>query len=162
MVPGYIQKYWEGRNMYKFLIFIVVLFMNAGMVSAQVYTWTDKDGQVHYGSQPPVQAKTKEVKINKYTTDRETVDRLDKNRSKARSTSSSTNKRRKSSQSRDAKSGDESNKKICKKYTDRYNRYKRDGVPGINLLTGRKQKLTGKAKQDAIADTKETMDIFCE
>ena len=34
--------------------------------AAQVYTWKDKDGKVHYGDRPPAEAKTEEVKIRSY------------------------------------------------------------------------------------------------
>ena len=34
--------------------------------AAQVYTWKDKDGRVHFGDRPPPEAKADEVRIRSY------------------------------------------------------------------------------------------------
>ena len=44
----------------------LLLLIFVTCATAQVYTWKDKDGKVHYGDRPPAEAKTEEVKIRSY------------------------------------------------------------------------------------------------
>ncbi len=48
------------------LIFTLLVFSTASF--AEIYQWRDKDGQLHFGDQPPAQAKAEQVniKINSY------------------------------------------------------------------------------------------------
>ena len=51
----------------RLLALALVLALYAALpASAQVYTWKDKDGKVHFGDRPPPDAKTEEVKIRSY------------------------------------------------------------------------------------------------
>ena len=43
-------------------LFLVVLLALGGNATAQVYRWTDEQGRVHYGSQPPPGQKADSVK----------------------------------------------------------------------------------------------------
>jgi glutaredoxin len=51
----------------RFLV-AALLAVFAACAAAQVYTWKDKDGKVHYGDRPPAEVKTEEVKIRSYDT----------------------------------------------------------------------------------------------
>ena len=46
------------------VILFCSLFLTTAMTTANVYKWTDKDGNVHYGDQPVSQHKTKKLNIN--------------------------------------------------------------------------------------------------
>lgn len=50
----------------------------------------------------------------------------------------------------------------CRRAKDKLERYLRDGVMGINPLTGKMKKMTGQAAQDAIQSAKDDVAIFCE
>jgi Domain of unknown function (DUF4124) len=50
----------EGLTMRPFIQLVAMLFISA-LVQAQVYKWTDADGQVHYGNQPPAESQSTET-----------------------------------------------------------------------------------------------------
>lgn len=44
------------------LVFISALFIT-GSSNAEIYKWRDKDGNLHFGDKPPVEAKSQKVKL---------------------------------------------------------------------------------------------------
>lgn len=48
------------------VLLAVAGLLAATAVSGQVYRWTDSAGKVHYGDKPPVEAKTRELRIPSY------------------------------------------------------------------------------------------------
>lgn len=49
----------------------------------------------------------------------------------------------------------------CAKYKKRLETYIREGVMGINPTTGKLQKITGKAAEEIIQNTKDDVELFC-
>ena len=47
-------------------VLLALLLALAFPGAAQVFTWKDRDGRVHFGDRPPPEAKTEEVKIRSY------------------------------------------------------------------------------------------------
>lgn len=49
--------------------FAILLFSICTLSQAQIYTWTDENGRVHYGDKPTddVNAKTVNIEVNSYT-----------------------------------------------------------------------------------------------
>ncbi len=144
-------------------ILCVLMMLLATSVTAQVYKWTDANGQVHYGSKPPVPANVEEIKIDKQKTDVEAVNRLNSmSSSKKTSQTYSSKSSSGSTKNSSAASELEKDKARCKKYKETYARYKKEGVMGINPYTGEKKKMTGEAKKTAIQNAKDNAEIFCD
>lgn len=53
-------------------------------------------------------------------------------------------------------------KALCGKYSERYQRYREEGVQGINLATGEVKPMRGPAKTRAIESTKAMKDALCD
>lgn len=49
----------------------------------------------------------------------------------------------------------------CKKYKDRLARYKRDGIMGVNLKTGKLALMKGEGAATAMKNAKDNVAIFC-
>jgi len=56
-----------SNRFFSLYLLLAFLFLSATS-TAQIYQWRDKEGQLHFGDKPPVEAKAKqvEVKINSY------------------------------------------------------------------------------------------------
>jgi glutaredoxin len=46
------------------VLLVVAFAVSFATAQAQVYKWTDPSGKVHYGDQPPAEAKTEKVKVD--------------------------------------------------------------------------------------------------
>lgn len=51
---------------------------------------------------------------------------------------------------------------ICTRYKARLEKYLKDGIDGINPLTGRIEKMKGEVARSTIQDTRETVEILCK
>ncbi len=54
-----------------------------------------------------------------------------------------------------------SDQKMCDMYKKRLTKYNREGVMGINPITGQTKKMSRSAARSVIQDTKENIKIFC-
>lgn len=50
--------------LYRTLFLILGLLMASSLAAQEVYRWTDEDGNVHYGDQPPPEEETERVRID--------------------------------------------------------------------------------------------------
>jgi hypothetical protein len=54
-----------------------------------------------------------------------------------------------------------SDQKMCDMYKKRLTKYNREGVMGINPMTGQTKKMSRSATRSVIQDTKENIKMFC-
>lgn len=59
-------------------------------------------------------------------------------------------------------SWDEVSDDLCQKSKQKLEKYLREGVMGINILTGKIEKMTGAQAEQAIANARDDVDVFCE
>lgn len=145
------------------IIFGVCLYLQLGTAIAKVYTWTDENGQIHYSSQPPPKAETREVEIKKHKPDQQTIDRLNHIKAKNTSSTSSLNKKIKQAEEKNLSESElEMDKKRCQRYKEQYERYKREGIMGVNLLTGETKKMSGESAEIALENARQNVEIFCD
>jgi len=57
---------------------------------------------------------------------------------------------------------DDRDKKTCEMYRERLKKYEKEGVTGINPMTGKVQKMDKKQAEEVIKDTKENIQVFCD
>ncbi len=60
-----------------------------------------------------------------------------------------------------AQDSHEERKEACKEYRERLKKYQREGVLGINPLTGEVRKMDKEQAREVIEDTKENIKLFC-
>ena len=60
-----------------------------------------------------------------------------------------------------ARANKEEGKGVCKTYTERLAKYKREGIMGYHVLTGKTVKMTGQRARDEMKKTEEIIDEFC-
>ncbi len=138
---------------------MILLILTSFTASAEIYKWKDENGQTHYGTTPPSKAIAKTVEIEKHKVDQDNVSRLEKMTSNYKNNrSNSSYKSRKYSSNKDRSKKD---KKRCEKYKKTYEKYKREGVLGINPITGRTAMMKGEAAKMAIKNAKDNVAISC-
>lgn len=55
----------------------------------------------------------------------------------------------------------ESDERLCKMYRERLQKYQKEGVMGINVITGRTQKMDARQAREVMEQTRENIRIFC-
>lgn len=154
------------------LPFIIALLLTSPIANAEIYKWKDENGKLHYSSTPRVLAPhIEEVKLQKLPVDRANANRQErllnqKKRDIRRVEQDKQNEIRKEkhiqAEQKAMLKQEARDKDMCEKYKQRYTKYKNNGVKGINLATGKKQKLKGAAARNAIQDAKENAELFCK
>jgi wyosine [tRNA(Phe)-imidazoG37] synthetase (radical SAM superfamily) len=120
----------------------------------------------HYSDKPIEQADVEEVELKTTKRDPAEARRLEEQTRKMKQkTRSISNKLRQSTSRTTSKrqSGNTSakDKARCEKYKQRLAQYRREGVEGINPVTGRRGKMTGEGKRQAIENAEASVEAFC-
>ncbi|CCU73186.1 DUF4124 domain-containing protein [Thalassolituus oleivorans] len=145
--------------MYKGIFLSAISLLLSCELSAGVYKWVDESGQVHYSDKPPISVsnKTEEIEIQKNSEDAESVERLRRMVTDAKSSSTGSKVKNRAS-SLGGKSGSSG---ICEHYQKTYETYKKDGVEGINMRTNERKMMTGKVAEQEIKRVKERIELLC-
>lgn len=152
--------------MIKTVLVGIVCLALSNSVMAKVYKWTDSNGKVHYSDKPIKQGDVEEVKIKTTKPDPAEARRLKEQTRKMKQKTRSLKNKLKQSASRPTSKRQSSNtsakdKARCEKYKQRLAKYRREGVEGINPVTGRRGKMTGEGKRQAIENAEASVDAFC-
>ncbi len=157
-------------------ILSLLLLVSSCASAEAIYKWRDDEGKLHFSSSPRVLTpEVEEVQLQPMPADPYNAHRK-KNLLRQKQYELEAEERKKEltyqkqqmmlqQEERDKKLAEinaASNKKLCEKYKDRYQRYRDDGVMGYNILTGEKELMRGEAARRTIEFTKETKDLFCE
>ncbi|ASP37914.1 hypothetical protein CHH28_04140 [Bacterioplanes sanyensis] len=145
--------------MEKQISFGILLLVLSVPCQSGVYKWVDENGQVHYGSQPPPTTQAKEIEIKQHKVDSESIERINRLTNQNKKVPNRTKSKTKNNHSSSVPK--KRYKKLCEKYKKIYEGYKRDGVMGINPITGVKKKMAGESAKTALENAKDNVDIFC-
>ena len=142
---------------FRFLPALAVALMVPLSSVAKIYQWTDAEGKTHFSDIPPAQYAHKEIKIAAE------LAAGSKSRPKVHThfASGSTNNVKRGNTPK--VSADDKAKDIarCNRYKERYERYKREGILGYNVVTGQKRMMTKSEEKYWLKSTKENMEIMC-
>ena len=151
---------------------ILALLLCSYTVNAEIYKWKDENGKTHYSGTPRVLApNVKEVKLQKQPADRANAHRQERllnnkkrdiRRIKEEKRSKLRKEKRVQAEQKAMLKQEARDRDMCEKYKARYSRYQKKGIQGINVVTGKKQKLTGTAARNALKDAKENVELFCK
>jgi len=150
--------------MTKYLIIAIILLTFSQTAFAKVYKWTDAQGKVYYSDKPVEDEKIQELKLQTTKQDPVEAARLRAQTQKIRQKTRSYSQKSSSSYSNSSRNSadySEKDKARCKKYQDRYAQYQRDGVEGYNPVTGKRGKMTGADKHQALDNVRASIDVFC-
>lgn len=140
------------------LFVAILLVFTHNLVLAKVYKCKGADGKIEYRQTAcPVDAEQNKMDRLNYKAPQAApgdnpirkAQALDRSEKQSRQNSVSTTKER------------EKDKARCKSYKDRLARYKKDGIMGINLVTGEKKLMTGDGAKTAMQNAKDNVDIVC-
>lgn len=142
-----------------------ILLLTSQMAFAEIYKWRDENGKLHFSSTPRVlspEVEEVEIKVpeadssNAYRQERLLREKSYELDRKEREKERVFNKQERmlAEEKYDAE--------MCQRYTERYKRYRSEGVMGINIISGKKEKMSGAQAQAAIESARENMEIFCQ
>jgi hypothetical protein len=154
---------------FKLIIFLVsATLLFSSNILAKVYKWTDSNGKVHYSDKPIETKDVKELKLDTQKPDPKEVRRMNIQNSKIRSKQRALSRNNNQSQSRSSlKSSSTSQSQAakdrarCEEYKKRLAKYQREGVLGINPITGQRKMMQGEGKRQAIENARTSVEIFC-
>lgn len=138
------------------LVFALALMVSFTSV-AKIYQWTDAEGKTHFSDIPPAQYAHKEIKIAAK------LAAGSKSSPKVHTHFASGSSSNVKSANTPKVSADDKAKDIarCNRYKEKYERYKREGILGYNVVTGQKRMMTKSEEKHWLKSAKENMEIMC-
>ena len=142
----------------------LTVLLSSQTARAEIYKWRDENGKLHYSSTPRVLAPNiQEIKLQTAPADRANARRQERllNQKKRDIQRIERDKENTLAEQKVMLKQEARDKDMCEKYQQRYAAYQKEGIKGVNLTTGKTQKLTGAAARNALQGTKENVELFC-